>query len=60
MSEADKTVYRVQGFSCANCAGKFENNVQKLPAVHGAKVKIEMITDQKQLFSGEVKVYAYR
>ncbi len=37
MSEADKTVYRVQGFSCANCAGKFEN-VQKLPAVHGAKV----------------------
>lgn len=38
MSEADKTVYRVQGFSCANCAGKFENNVQKLPAVHGAKV----------------------
>ena len=38
MSEADKTVYRVQGFSCANCAGKFESNVQKLPAVHDAKV----------------------
>jgi hypothetical protein len=32
----------------------------KLILVHGNKVKIEMITDQKQLFSGEVKVYAYR
>lgn len=31
-----------------------------LVLVHGSKVKIEMITDQKQLFSGEVKVYAYR
>ena len=38
MSEADKTVYRVQGFSCANCAGKFEGNVQKLPEVTDAKV----------------------
>ena len=38
MSEADKTVYRVQGFSCANCAGKFEGNVQKLPEVMDAKV----------------------
>ena len=38
MSEADKTVYRVQGFSCANCAGKFEGNVQKLPDVTDAKV----------------------
>lgn len=38
MSEADKIVYRVQGFSCANCAGKFERNVQKLPEVQDAKV----------------------
>lgn len=38
MSEADKTVYRVEGFSCANCAGRFEGNVQKLPAVTDAKV----------------------
>lgn len=38
MSEADKTVYRVQGFSCANCAGKFERNVQKLSEVQDAKV----------------------
>src|SRR5690625_2745516 len=34
----EKKVYRVQGFSCANCAGKFENNVKKLPEVQDAKV----------------------
>lgn len=36
--EAEKNVYRVQGFTCANCAGKFENNVKKLPGVQDAKV----------------------
>lgn len=36
--EQDKTVYRVDGFSCANCAGKFEKNVKKLPGVQEAKV----------------------
>lgn len=35
---ADKKVYRVEGFSCANCAGKFEQNVKQLPGVHDAKV----------------------
>ncbi|WP_040980506.1 MULTISPECIES: heavy metal translocating P-type ATPase [Oceanobacillus] len=34
----DKNVYRVQGFSCANCAGKFESNVKKLPGIQDAKV----------------------
>ena len=34
----DKKVYRVQGFSCANCAGKFERNVKALPGVIDAKV----------------------
>lgn len=34
----EKSVYRVQGFSCANCAGKFEGNVKKLPKVQDAKV----------------------
>src|SRR5690625_1366779 len=34
----DKNVYRVEGFSCANCAGKFEENVKKLSGVHDAKV----------------------
>ena len=34
----EKNTYRVQGFSCANCAGKFENNVKKLPNVENAKV----------------------
>ncbi|WP_243298437.1 heavy metal translocating P-type ATPase [Bacillus litorisediminis] len=43
MSEATesiekKTVYRVEGFSCVNCAGKFERNVKQLPGVQDAKV----------------------
>ncbi|MGG4179603.1 heavy metal translocating P-type ATPase [Virgibacillus pantothenticus] len=37
LSEQMKT-YRVQGFTCANCAGKFEKNVKKLPGVQDAKV----------------------
>jgi len=36
---ADKrAVYRVQGFSCANCAAKFEKNVKKISTVRDAKV----------------------
>lgn len=31
-------VYRVDGFTCANCAGKFEENVRRLPGVRDAKV----------------------
>lgn len=35
---SDKSTYRVQGFSCANCASKFERNVKALPGVTDAKV----------------------
>lgn len=38
LSEQEMKTYRVQGFTCANCAGKFEKNVKKLPGVQGAKV----------------------
>lgn len=38
MKEAEKQIYRVEGFSCANCAGKFERNVKALPGVEDAKV----------------------
>lgn len=34
----NEQVYRVQGFSCANCAGKFEKNVKKIFGVEDAKV----------------------
>lgn len=32
----------------------------KIELIHGQKMKIEMITDQDELFSGEVRIYAYR
>jgi Cd2+/Zn2+-exporting ATPase len=33
-----KKVYRVEGFSCANCARTFENHVKQLPGVKDAAV----------------------
>ncbi len=33
-----KSVYRVQGFTCTNCAAKFEQNVKALPEVDDAQV----------------------
>ncbi len=33
-----KNVFRVQGFTCTNCAGKFEKNVKDLPGVKDAQV----------------------
>ncbi|MED1725017.1 heavy metal translocating P-type ATPase [Paenibacillus pasadenensis] len=33
-----KSVYRVQGFTCTNCAAKFEQNVKALPEVEDAQV----------------------
>ncbi|MCM3443352.1 MULTISPECIES: heavy metal translocating P-type ATPase [Metabacillus] len=38
LSEQEMKIYRVQGFTCANCAAKFENNVKQLPGVQEAKV----------------------
>ncbi|MFK9115996.1 heavy metal translocating P-type ATPase [Peribacillus castrilensis] len=38
LSEEEMKTYRVQGFTCTNCAGIFENNVKKLPGVQDAKV----------------------
>ncbi|MFX3637373.1 MAG: heavy metal translocating P-type ATPase [Candidatus Pristimantibacillus sp.] len=34
----DKNVYRVQGFTCTNCAGIFEKNVKSLPGIKDAQV----------------------
>lgn len=38
LSKSEAKTYRVQGFTCANCAAKFENNVKSLPGVQDAKV----------------------
>lgn len=38
LSKSEAKTYRVQGFTCANCAAKFENNVKALPGVRDAKV----------------------
>src|SRR5690625_6203295 len=45
----DKNVYRVEGFSCANCAGKFEKNVKQIAGVQDAKVNFgaSKIEDRK-------------
>lgn len=33
-----QSVFRIEGLSCTNCAGKFERNVKELPGVKDAKV----------------------
>ena len=33
LTEEEMKTYRVQGFTCTNCAAIFENNVKKLPGV---------------------------
>ncbi|KGR73635.1 heavy metal translocating P-type ATPase [Ureibacillus manganicus] len=38
LSEEEMKAYRVQGFTCTNCAAIFENNVKGLPGVEDAKV----------------------
>lgn len=38
MQHDERQVYRVQGFTCVNCAGTFEKNVKKLPGVTDAQV----------------------
>ncbi|MED4041160.1 heavy metal translocating P-type ATPase [Niallia taxi] len=38
LSEEEMKTYRVQGFTCTNCAAIFENNVKELPGVKEAKV----------------------
>ncbi|MFC0562477.1 heavy metal translocating P-type ATPase [Halalkalibacter alkalisediminis] len=38
MSNQEMNSYRVQGFTCANCAAKFEKNVQEIDGVTEAKV----------------------
>ena len=37
-----------------------DNRYVKLKIKHGERIRIEMITDQEEMFSGEVKVHAYR
>lgn len=54
-SDFDAQTYRVKGFSCANCAKTFENNVKDLPGVYDAKVNFGA---SKITVSGEVSIDA--
>lgn len=38
IQDEKKAVYRVQGFTCTDCAAKFEKNVKALPEVNNASV----------------------
>ncbi|WP_181350207.1 heavy metal translocating P-type ATPase [Thalassobacillus sp. CUG 92003] len=38
MSQASKETYRVQGFTCANCASTFEKNIKRIDGVEDATV----------------------
>lgn len=49
MSMAEKTEYRLENLSCANCAMKFENNVKSIPSVTEATVNFGA---SKLTFSG--------
>ena len=53
MSENEKRQYRVEGFSCAHCAGRFEKNVSDLPNVKEAKVNFGA---SKLSLSGEATI----
>ncbi|KNE19303.1 heavy metal translocating P-type ATPase [Virgibacillus pantothenticus] len=53
LSEREMKTYRVQGFTCANCAGKFEKNVKKLSRVQDAKVNFGA---SKILISGDATI----
>ncbi|MCY9659507.1 heavy metal translocating P-type ATPase [Paenibacillus chondroitinus] len=38
VQDQKKAVYRIQGFTCTNCAAQFEQNVKALPEVQNAQV----------------------
>jgi len=46
----------INGQACVVESG----HMVRLSLLHGKRYKIEMITDQEEMFSGEVRVYAYR
>lgn len=55
IKEQPKTIYRVQGFSCASCAKQFEENVKQLNGVQDAQVNFGAA---KLTVSGETTIAA--
>ena len=50
---ADRSEYRLENLTCANCAMKFENNVKKLPSVSEATVNFGA---SKLSFTGDASI----
>src|SRR5699024_4014587 len=53
MAKQSESVYKLQGLSCANCATKFEKNIQDIDTVDSAKVNFAA---QKVTVAGEVTI----
>jgi len=53
MAKQSESVYKLQGLSCANCAAKFEKNIQDIDTVDSAKVNFAA---QKVTVAGEVTI----
>src|SRR5690625_413209 len=49
----DKSVYRLQGLSCANCAAKFEKNIEAIESVEAVQVNFGAA---KLTVDGEVSI----
>src|SRR5690625_1423424 len=53
MAKQPESVFKLQGLSCANCAAKFEKNIQDIDTVESAKVNFAA---QKVTVAGDITI----